>query len=105
MNKRRLFIKRVSSLVALLLGGLPMPSSGRVLFSKPAGGIQILDKELAFVADPVGKSTRPVPAEFVFSQFPEIPEVPETIPVTFPWKFETTATFPERGLNGFGALN
>lgn len=105
MNKRRSFIKSISSLVALFLGGLPIRSSGRVLFTKPSGGIKILDKELAFVADTKGKPARPVPSEFIFSQFPEIPEVPEAIPVRFPWDFETTATFPERGLNELGALN
>ena len=91
--------------MTLSWGGVSMllAQSNRILRSGPR--IQILDREIVFLNNPESKVIRSVPSDFVFSQFQPIPEIAETISVEFPWKVETTATFPERSLNGFGALN
>ena len=105
MNKRRSFLKNIPALMTLSWAGFPLPSFRDLRFQNPENKIHILDRETVFLNSPKQQAVRPVPDEFVFSQFSEIPEVPENISVDFEWKVETTATFPERSLNGFGALN
>lgn len=105
MNKRRRFIQNISTLSTLSAGGYPFRSSGVNIWFSSSQKIRKIDQEVVFVNDSNSGIKRPVPDDFIFSQFPRIPEVPEIIPVHFPWKVESTATFPEPSLNGFGALN
>ncbi len=103
MQNRRYFLKQMPALAALAWGGsaVNLPRG----LGTPQARIRIVDREIVFVKTPENQVTRPVPSDFVFSSFPTIPEVPETISVEFPWEVETTARFPERSLHGLGALN
>ncbi|MBY5956939.1 glycoside hydrolase [Membranicola marinus] len=104
-SSRRNFVKGVSTLIVTSKFGLNQFRINKLFSPMTHDGLKVIDKEVVFVGDQVDGFYRPVSSEFIFSQFPEIPEVPESIPVHFPWKVETSATFPERSLNGFGALN
>lgn len=104
-NSRRNFVKGVSTLIVSSKFNVVQFGLNSVFDSLTKNRIEVLDKEVVFVGGREGDSYRAVPSEFIFSQFPEIPEVPESISVHFPWEVETSATFPERSLNGFGALN
>lgn len=87
----------------MTLPGTTLPLGIPFLVSKKS--ITVLDKEIVFLRATTKQKPRSVPDEFLFSQFPVIPDVPERIEVDFPWKVETTATFPERSLNGLGGIN
>ncbi len=108
-NSRRDFFRKCTALLVVSgneitgLNGKSFLFRDKITSSKR---IEILEIELVFVSDQPGdRSFRPVPRDFIHSQFPPIPEVPETIPVEYSWKTETCALFKERSLNGFGAIN
>lgn len=104
-NNRRNFVKGVSALMVTSKFGFNQFGIGRMSEAKLYNEVKIIDKELVFIGDINRSDYRPVPSEFIFSQYRETPVVPEEMELDTSWGVEKTTTGVIKPLTRFGAIN
>lgn len=101
-NNRRSFVKKLPVLLSVPMVGCQFMKD-KSLHGRNSS-ITILDKEIAFVNTSANAVYRPVPSEFIFTQYPRTPEIPEMMEVFYSDQEERCTVGIEQ-LNGLGAVN